>query len=289
MSGFPLASRVHRVSGRACPALSARLALHQFLRPAHPATGMPALPGEPESIRLAHGQNAWRWGGSGPIVLLQHGWNGHAGQFACLLAPLLAAGCQVIALAGPGHAGSPAREDYVLGFATFLLHAVRELGGVEAVLGHSLGGAAALIAMRHGLEARRIATLAAPSSLCAAVSRFAAGQGLSWPAQHRLRAALRQRIGVPLDWIDTASLVRGLGFDALIAHDLDDRHVPHRDAVRIAEALPRARLVSTRGLRHVGGLGDPNLVGQFAAFLTGADRTRGRIAEECLLREARAS
>ncbi|HEY6066948.1 MAG TPA: alpha/beta fold hydrolase, partial [Thermoanaerobaculia bacterium] len=50
----------------------------------------------------------WRWG-TGPAVLLVHGWGGHAGRLTPFVRPLVRAGFSVIAFDAPGHGGAPGR------------------------------------------------------------------------------------------------------------------------------------------------------------------------------------
>src|SRR4051812_26998235 len=47
----------------------------------------------------------WEWG-TGPTVLLVHGWGSRAGRFSALAAALVAAGFQVVAHDGPAHGTS---------------------------------------------------------------------------------------------------------------------------------------------------------------------------------------
>ena len=58
-------------------------------------------------VSFRFGLSGLRWGESGPVALMLHGWAGRPTQFASLVPPLLAAGRQVIALDAPGHGESP--------------------------------------------------------------------------------------------------------------------------------------------------------------------------------------
>ncbi|MGH8790811.1 MAG: alpha/beta fold hydrolase, partial [Cupriavidus necator] len=50
----------------------------------------------------------YRWGTSGPVVLLAHGWGGHAGQWHAVVEGLLAAGMRVVAFDALSHGASDA-------------------------------------------------------------------------------------------------------------------------------------------------------------------------------------
>lgn len=49
----------------------------------------------------------WRWGESGPVVLLVHGWESNTGRKLPLVEPLLGQGYRVFAFDAPGHGLSP--------------------------------------------------------------------------------------------------------------------------------------------------------------------------------------
>ncbi|HLU12678.1 MAG TPA: hypothetical protein VKZ64_01850, partial [Arenimonas sp.] len=243
---------LHRVLGHIAPEASGRLAQHLVLWPntTAPATWeLPALQmAQPVTFRF--GQRALRWGDSGPVVLAMHGWEGRPSQFAALLPALLAAGRQVIAPYGPEHQPGHRGFAHVLVFRQFLLEAAAELRGVESVIGHSMGGAAALLALRDGLSAERVLTLAAPSALAHSLLRSARGLSLTPRAHRRFRRLVDERVGLPARQIDVAPQVAGLPVPAMLVHDHDDGVVPVSEARRLRAALPNARLLLTRGLRH---------------------------------------
>lgn len=85
--------------------------------------------------------------GRGPALVLVHGLGSRRRTWDRVLAPLLAAGRQVVTVDLPGHGDSgPGRGDFSLGaFASVVRDLLDELGIGRAVLvGHSLGGGVAL-------------------------------------------------------------------------------------------------------------------------------------------------
>ncbi len=254
-------------------AAGAHLARRRLMRPRpQPPEGweLPALAAaEPVSFRF--GLTGLRWGSGGPVTLMLHGWEGRPTQFARFVQPLLERGRQVIALSPPAHGRSPGSEAHVLLFAQALQEAAAELRGVETVIGHSMGGAAALIALRQGLRAERAIALAAPSALTGALGRFAHALGLPADVRERFMALVDRRLGVPARRVDTARVVRGMDCPALLVHDTSDRHVPFQDAQRILAALPRSRLFVTGGLGHVRLLGDAAVIDEVVRFAVAGD------------------
>src|SRR6478672_7473873 len=93
--------------------------------------------------------------GAGPRVLLVHGWEGRGMNLGMFIAPLNAAGYQVIALDGPAHGKSPGEQTNPVDFAHGLLGAGQELGPLAGVIAHSMGAASTALALRQGLDAER--------------------------------------------------------------------------------------------------------------------------------------
>src|SRR5262249_56819386 len=94
----------------------------------------------------------------------------------------------------------------------------RGVGPVHAVIGHSLGAAATVIAMAEGLNASRAVLIAPPTNLPRFAQEFARTVGLSPRSSARMVSRLDQLLG-GRDAIDIARLPRGPPADALLLHD----------------------------------------------------------------------
>jgi pimeloyl-ACP methyl ester carboxylesterase len=110
--------------------------------------------------RLSH--HLLEWGGGAEVVLLTHGFLEHAHAWDLVAPRLAAAGLHVYALDWRGHGDSQwvgaggyyHFADYVADLAGI----VRQLGGRVALVGHSMGGNAALLYA--GTEPERVSALA---------------------------------------------------------------------------------------------------------------------------------
>ena len=170
---------------------------------------------------------AWEWG-MGPTVLLVHGWGSRAGRFRVLATALLESGFRVVAHDAPAHGRSTGRFASLPEFARALRAVADRAGEIHGIVGHSLGGSAACLAMRRNLEER-----------------------------------LRMR----WEDLNIASIARELSIPALVIHDREDEEVSFAHGEEIAHALPHARLVATSGLGHRAILRDPEVVRETVAFL----------------------
>jgi 4,5:9,10-diseco-3-hydroxy-5,9,17-trioxoandrosta-1(10),2-diene-4-oate hydrolase len=126
--------------------------------------------------------------GSGPALLLLHGWNHHAEAWIRNAGTLAAAGYRVVVpdLPGFGRSGMP-RIDYSLrGYAHFVIRFLDELGIDRAVLvGSSMGGA---IALRTAVDA--------PDRVAAVVGVDPAGMFTSAPRLWSLLSSPLLRLAV---------------------------------------------------------------------------------------------
>ena len=149
-----------------------------------------------ERVTLRFGLSVLRWG-EGPAVLLLHGWAGRPTQFAHLIEQLVGAGYSVYALDAPAHGRSPGREANVVLFAHALLEAAGESPPLRAVVGHSLGGAAALLAAQMGLRSEALVTVSAPSRILEQLRLFARFVGLPALARSHFIRLVGVRLAYP--------------------------------------------------------------------------------------------
>src|SRR5262249_31567340 len=119
----------------------------------------------------------WHWG-EGPRVLLAHGWGSHAGRLTPFVTALLASGFGVTAFDAPGHGASTGRFASLPDFVEALDLVARIVSPI-ALVGHSLGAAAAALAMRSGIPCRAAVLLSAPADPAAYTRRYARWMRLS--------------------------------------------------------------------------------------------------------------
>ena len=233
---------------------------------------LPVL-GQAERITLRFGLSALRWG-SGPTVLLLHGWEGRPTQFAVLIAALVEAGYGVVALDAPAHGRSPGREANVVLFARALLEAASELPPLHAVIGHSMGGSSALLATQLGLRTEALVTIAAPSKVLTMLRRFARFMGLPPLARAHFVRLIEQHAGMPAAHLDVARY--RLDFPGLVVHAEDDPMVPVSEAEAIHAAWFDSRLLRLEQGGHQRVLADPRLVQGVLALLAEARQASPR-------------
>ncbi|POA18003.1 alpha/beta hydrolase [Pseudomonas sp. FW300-N1A1] len=226
---------------------------------------MPLL-AKAERITLRFGLSALRWG-QGPTVLLMHGWEGRPTQFASLISALVDSGYTVVALDGPAHGRSPGREANVVLFARAMLEAAAELPPLQAVIGHSMGGASAMLAVQLGLRTETLVSIAAPARILGVLRGFARYVGLPPKARSAFIRQVEQDVGIQASRLDVAHYQ--LDMPGLIVHAEDDTFVPVNESQLIHDAWFDSRLLRLEEGGHQRVLADPRLIEGVLSLLSG--------------------
>ncbi len=302
-----LASRTRRVAvvvaGTVAPGRTARWAERVwFALPERPAailpgvgtgaaTGAPrdgqmmAPEGQPFDASLGGRRiRGWVWG-DGPVVYLVHGWGGSAEQLAPLVPALLGQGLRVVAFDGLSHGRSDAgvhgpRSSDAVELGRCLDAVAARFGPARAVVAHSLGALAALLALRDGwLHTERLVLIAPVEGVPDFLVRFQAILGFGRRVERRLVARSERRTGYSVAELDVARLGAGLETSAdvdapqrprlLVIHDLEDKETGHAGSAALVRSWPGAQLHTTVGLGHRRILRDPAVSAAVARFAAG--------------------
>jgi pimeloyl-ACP methyl ester carboxylesterase len=234
-------------------------------RHVRPPTGVKtvSVPFENASLTLYH----WPAGDDAPRVLLTHGWGGWGMQLAPLASALAAQGWAPVVIDQPAHGRSAAWSSTLPQFVRALGHVAHRLGGLDALIGHSMGGSAACVAAAQGLAVGRLALISAPTSFVQMTHDYARAFGLSDPTRARMVSRIESREGVVLAQLAAEHMAPRIQVPTLVVHDQGDTVVPHADAMLLSDRLPNARLFTTQGLGHRRLLGDAGVIAEVAGFL----------------------
>jgi pimeloyl-ACP methyl ester carboxylesterase len=272
---FPRSPRLVRAAGATlsalAPTLAARLSTRAFLTPpryAAPARESAALAtARPGELRVDGKRvRTWSWG-SGPTILLVHGWGGRGAQLASFVEPLLARGFGVTALDAPAHGASDGRQTTIPQMTSAVHTVATAHGPVRGLVAHSIGAVVAARAMAGGLPTEAAVFLAPPTDLLTPAARFAAELGLSPRVLDLMRRRVEERVGLPWSTFDLVRLAPGLRAPLLVFHDRGDGEIPWQCGSQVAQAWPGARLETTDGLGHRRILRDGAVVAEAAAFI----------------------
>ncbi|PHM20104.1 MAG: lysophospholipase [Curvibacter sp. PD_MW3] len=209
--------------------------------------------------------------GTGPVVLLVHGWGGHAGQMLALAEALTAQGLQPVLVEMPAHGRSGGGVSNLPQFARALDYVAGRLQQqghtLQAVVAHSLGANAAAYAVSRGLEVQRLVLLAPPASPYEYTRLFARMFSLS----ETTRAAMQQRIeareGIVMPQFEPAAVGPRIQIPTLVVHDRGDRINRFADGLAYSRAIAEAQLIATEGLGHAKILKEASVLAEVARFV----------------------
>lgn len=185
---------------------------------------------------------AWRLG-SGPAVLLVHGWEDDNALWTPLIDALMEIGRPVVAIDLPGHGFSEAELAGPEGAADAVRAVADALGPIDAVVGHSFGCPVSIRAMAQGMAAQRAVLIASANP-----------RRRSWFGRMRARGvpeAIIDRVGELMGEVyDVTADLPAMTAAALFVHSLDDDQTPVEGAEELASLWPGAHLALTDGLGH---------------------------------------
>ncbi len=187
-----------------------------------------------------------------PAVLVMHGWGANASMMGPVVPPLHAAGFAVLLVDARCHGHSDDEtftsmqrfaEDIAAGLAW-----LRQQPHIDAdqiaLLGHSVGAAAALLHAAHHDDVRAVVSLSAFAHPAEMMRRFMAGKRiphllLGWYVMRHVQRV----IGVGFDEIAPLRTLPAVRCPTLLAHGIQDLTVPVEDAHRLLATSSNARLL----------------------------------------------
>jgi pimeloyl-ACP methyl ester carboxylesterase len=273
-----------RVVGTVSPRLMTFLAYRMFwnlgkpmeLRPDAAAAHARA---RRETVNIGERQAVvYRWGNGPKTVLLVHGWRGRASQFAALVEALESPEYTIISFDAPGNGDSPGDRTDLRDYLAVIRSVADERGAIDLLVGHSFGAMGIFVAVREGVRASRIVSIAGSADMDYTYGTFARALDLPKRVHARLRrkiqrvafdgdATIWRRFVSELDPTDQTPL--------LVIHDRDDRIIQFSQAEKIAAAHagPTTELF-TSGLGHTRGLTDPGVLRSIVDFASESVRTK---------------
>jgi pimeloyl-ACP methyl ester carboxylesterase len=263
---------------RLWPALAVRLAYRLFLTPLPPKWlqrrghwrrdwHVQEWPFEDASITVYSPLAQER----APVVLLVHGWGGHAAQMLPLAEAVAARGLRPVLVDMPAHGRSRGSMSALPQFARAIDYVAARLvqQGFElhGIVAHSLGASAAAYAASRALAMRRLVLLAPPASPPEYTHLFAQVFGLSERTRAAMQVRIEARQGMPMPLFEPQALGSRIRVPTLIVHDRGDSVNRFADGQAFAQAIRDARFVATEALGHRKMLKDARVLGEVAVFL----------------------
>lgn len=225
--------------------------------------------------RLVVGTNrirTYHWAGSGPRILLAHGWDSSTARWLPLAQRLLALNYDLFALDAPGHGGTKGSIFTVVDYS-HAIAAFAEACQPQIIIGHSAGGMATVYYLTHSPDAHQpdgLVLLATPGELTDFIETFQEALQLKEQVIESLEGYFIRTFNRPFGYFSVADFAESLSLPGLIIHDTEDEVAPFDNARRVHHNWPNSELMMTTGLGH--SLQDEQV---FARILQFVDRLVG--------------
>lgn len=221
-----------------------------------------------ETIQHEHGPIAIYSWGTGPCILLSHGWSGRGLQLASLAKPLVDAGFRVVAFDAPGHGLSKGSRTNIFKYQQVLNHIANLVGPVHGVIAHSFGVLVSALAIKKKLELNKLVCISSPTSAEYLLQSYCEKFQFSKKVEQGLLACFKEEFGESL-WRDISAIenLKNVKKPILIIHDKNDRDVPIKCSEQLHHALEKSVFMQTEKLGHRRILRDPQVIEKTTAFM----------------------
>ena len=202
------------------------------------------------AVEFASGKSVLRgWlfeppsGPKGPLAVLVHGWSANAGTVLRLGRPLLEAGFPVLAFDVRGHGSSDSVRFVTIRHYRDDVHAALHFAQTElpfsrrVVIGHSMGAAAAVLAVARGAPSDGMCLVAGPADMMDVTEGYLTDQGLPGALVVRICSlSWRLRAAEPFADLNPEHSLARIRIPVRIVQGSDDRRVRPDHARRLATA-----------------------------------------------------
>lgn len=209
-----------------------------------------------ETLHLnQHKIQTYHWQGSGPRVLLAHGWESNSARWKPLIALLQAANFDIVAMDAPRHGATGGRYFGAILYGEMMNVVVNRFNPM-AIVGHSIGGFATTYYLNR-FETKKMTPsvsqlilLATPSNLRFIFDLFLRIVGVNKNVRRGYYSEFERIAGAKTEDFTTENFCKNLTIKGLIIHDKTDDVAPFSDSVKINAALKDSQHLITEGYGH---------------------------------------
>ncbi len=212
----------------------------------------------------------YRWGEGSKSILMVHGWEGQAGNFADIVPRLIDDGFCVYAFDGPAHGSSSKGEASIFAFMdtlTFMIHKIEP----TYLLSHSFGGVATTYVLSRHPEflIEKYVLMTTPDRFTERIQSISNQVGMSSKAISILIDRIEKKYNIYVPDMNVSDFVKRVNVkQALILHDENDSVIPLSQSQNVADKWDACRLQIVHGTGHFRILRDEVVLEKICTFLT---------------------
>jgi pimeloyl-ACP methyl ester carboxylesterase len=212
--------------------------------------------------------------GTGPLVVMMHGWSGSGTQYRRFIPSLVEAGYQVALFDAPAHGSNPGKRSDLAEFSDTLIAIQQQIGPVDSVIAHSLGAMAATFAIRRGFLVNHMVLIAPHLDVDTMFDSYSSllklNKTLASRFHHKVGSKMAHIIACEDPWktLTPESLLPVGAIPGLLVYDDADEEIPQQLFEEIELHWEQGRALKTSGLGHNQLLKDERVIRQVVGYLT---------------------
>lgn len=206
--------------------------------------------------------------GTGPAVILAHGWASEKKQLTSFVPKLLEAGFSVVLYDQPAHGQSTSVSTNIFDFVHSMEAVIRYKKDVHAIVAHSMSTVAAIFNL-HLFQWIKKGVLVAP--ICdyeEELMSWFQKRGMPENVMRDVVTYLEERHHLKLEAINPKNVAPYLTTaNILMVHDQHDRFTPFKGSERLNLLLPKSNIKKTQNLGHAKILHNENVINDVVEFI----------------------
>lgn len=191
--------------------------------------------------------------GSGPKVLLVHGWTCRGARWKKYVDRIVDAGYTALVMDAPAHGTSPGFRLSVPDFVICTRVIINHYQGVHTIVSHSMGSIVSTIALSESRYSEADTKLVLMNSFAdcdSLISRFATCIGINESVMAHTRDWISEYTYSPLNYFSMIDRLQFTKADVLLISDDQDIVVPRGEVSRILDCAYPIEHLRTNGLGH---------------------------------------
>lgn len=209
----------------------------------------------------------WQWG-SGPSILLAHGWNGRGIQLHHFIEPLIRRGYSVITYDAPGHGESQGNTSSYFEFTDTIRTLLTSSNGykIRGVIAHSMGASATVNSIAKENHPLEVVLIAPALRLAEVLYSYFDHIGVPKPIYQNLITEYENQFGYNMHRDNPSHLLREIESRIIIVHDKNDPTIPYLDSKELSDEFRNIELLTTERLGHKRILADSSVVNRIIDY-----------------------
>ena len=190
-------------------------------------------------------------GGDGKVILLCHGWESNSFRWRKLINHLKSKEYRFVMLDAPAHGQSGSDTFNAIKYASMIDEVSQEYKP-DVIIGHSVGGFAALLYLAHYPHdwIQKVIILASPDRLETITDTYFSMLKMNKKIRKHYEELILKKFGKPTSYYNASDFVKNINLPGIIIHDKNDDTNFYWEAENIIKHWQKGRLIAVEGFGH---------------------------------------